>query len=204
MCVDFIWPMHPSRSKSASQVIQVFLWLVGQKSCGMDNRTSLRLKIDSGDGGNRFEWRVSEWWVNFSRGRVYRRRIPDGNGARSQKERGLMIARSSWTLSAYLRTDRNQRTHPLLPPSLTHSLPPSLFLPPCKKSAPAAGDGVGAGQKPKQGATTKMSTIMGSLDPLVVAGVAAYVATAYAFWGIFREYFDWTESLAISFKVSTL
>lgn len=44
--------------------------------------------------------------------------------------------------------------------------------------------------------------MMGPLDPLVMAGVAAYVATAYAFWGNFREYFDWSESLAISFKVS--
>ncbi|CAM9893505.1 unnamed protein product, partial [Ectocarpus sp. 8 AP-2014] len=65
------------------------------------------------------------------------------------------------------------------------------------QSAPVAGGAIGGGggQKPKQGATRTMSTMMGSLDPLVVAGVAVYVATAYAFWGIFREYFDWTESL---------
>ncbi|CBN75128.1 expressed unknown protein [Ectocarpus siliculosus] len=69
------------------------------------------------------------------------------------------------------------------------------------QSAPVAGGAIGGGgQKPKQGATRTVSTMMGSLDPLVVAGVAVYVATAYAFWGIFREYFDWTESLAISFK----
>ncbi|CAM9260817.1 unnamed protein product, partial [Scytosiphon promiscuus] len=41
---------------------------------------------------------------------------------------------------------------------------------------------------------------MGPLDPLVIAGVAMYVATAYAFWATFRSYFDWSESLAISFK----
>ncbi|CAM9441189.1 unnamed protein product, partial [Hapterophycus canaliculatus] len=42
--------------------------------------------------------------------------------------------------------------------------------------------------------------MMGPLDHLVIVGVVAYVATAYAFWGTFRAYFDWSESLAISMK----
>lgn len=41
----------------------------------------------------------------------------------------------------------------------------------------------------------------GQLDPLVLAGVALYVGTVYFFWESFRAYFDWSESLAISFIV---
>lgn len=37
---------------------------------------------------------------------------------------------------------------------------------------------------------------------LVAAGVGVYVAVTYSFWGVFREYFDWTESLAITIRVS--
>lgn len=42
---------------------------------------------------------------------------------------------------------------------------------------------------------------LGQLDPLVMAGVAVYVGTVYVFWESFRAYFDWSESLAISFIV---
>lgn len=42
---------------------------------------------------------------------------------------------------------------------------------------------------------------LGHLDALVLAGVALYVATVYAFWEPFRAYFDWSESLAISLIV---
>lgn len=42
---------------------------------------------------------------------------------------------------------------------------------------------------------------MEQLDPLVLVGVAAYVGVVYTFWGAFRAYFDWSESLALSFIV---
>lgn len=58
---------------------------------------------------------------------------------------------------------------------------------------PQQGDGDG-------GATGPQGT-PGQLDPLVVAGVALYVGTVYALWQSFRAYFDWSESLAISFIV---
>lgn len=44
--------------------------------------------------------------------------------------------------------------------------------------------------------------VMGAWHPLVVVGVAVYVAVAYAFWSHFRAYFDWSESLAITIKVT--
>eukprot|EP00752_Nemacystus_decipiens_P006848 g6150.t1 len=41
--------------------------------------------------------------------------------------------------------------------------------------------------------------VLGQLDPLVMAGVALYVGGVYVCWESFRAYFDWSESLAISF-----
>lgn len=58
------------------------------------------------------------------------------------------------------------------------------------------GDGASNGGPSGVGVRT-----LGQLDPLVVAGVALYVGTVYVFWESFRSYFDWSESLAISFIV---
>ncbi len=64
--------------------------------------------------------------------------------------------------------------------------------------------------QPPQGAAAAATSIsspggevkkMGQLGPLVLAGVAAYVGVVYTFWGAFRAYFDWSESLALSFIV---
>lgn len=80
----------------------------------------------------------------------------------------------------------------------TGRAPPSDQALSAEAAAAAAAAKGGAGASAPSGGSVRT---LGQLDPLVVAGVALYVATVYAFWESFRAYFDWSESLAISFIV---
>ena len=45
---------------------------------------------------------------------------------------------------------------------------------------------------------------VGKTEVAVVVGVAIYVGLAFVFWELFRGYFEWLESLAITLKVGWL
>ena len=42
------------------------------------------------------------------------------------------------------------------------------------------------------------------MDLVVFVGMAGYVGLAYFYWELFRDYFDWLESLAVTLKVGWL